>query len=74
MFLVSKFSIIKVIVPPLLACTLFVIALFGLVLPLSQRNLLDQKKETITLLTQAADGSVGEIPADLHDHDDSGNP
>lgn len=54
MFLVSKFSIIKVIVPPLLASTLFVIALFGLVLPLSQHNLLEQKKETITLLTQAA--------------------
>jgi signal transduction histidine kinase len=54
MFLVSKFAIIKCIAPPLLACTLFVIALFGLVLPFSQHNLLEQKKETITLLTQAA--------------------
>jgi len=54
MFLVSKFAIIKVIVPPLLACILFVIALFGLVLPFSKHNLMEQKKETITLLTQAA--------------------
>ena len=35
---------------------------------------LDETEKKITLLTQAADGSVGEIPADLHDHDDSGNP
>ncbi|MHB8809086.1 MAG: cache domain-containing protein [Desulfobulbaceae bacterium] len=54
MYLISKYDILKVIVPPLLASTLFVIALFGMALPMTKHNLLDQKKETITLLTQAA--------------------
>ena len=54
MYLISKYDILKFIVPPLLACTLFVAALFGLVLPISKHNLMEQKKETITLLTQAA--------------------
>lgn len=54
MYLISKADIIKVIVPPLLASTLFVIALFGLVLPFSQNSLLEQKKEAIAVLTQAA--------------------
>ena len=54
MYLISKYDILKVIVPPLLASTLFVIALFGLALPMTKHNLLEQKKETITLLTQAA--------------------
>ncbi|MFZ5798334.1 MAG: hypothetical protein C4563_04005 [Desulfobulbus sp.] len=54
MYLISKADIFKVIVPPLLAGALFVITLFGLVLPMSKHNLLEQKKETITVLTQAA--------------------
>ncbi|MHB8788670.1 MAG: cache domain-containing protein [Desulfobulbaceae bacterium] len=54
MYILAKSDIVKVIAPPLLACTLFVIALFGLVLPMSKHNLLEQKKETITVLTQAA--------------------
>jgi hypothetical protein len=54
MYLISRFDIIKVIVPPLLACFLFVIALFGLVLPYSEQSLLAQKKLAITELTQAA--------------------
>lgn len=54
MYLIAKYDILKVIVPPLLASTLFVIALFGMALPQAKHNLLEQKKETITLLTQAA--------------------
>ena len=54
MYLIAKTDILKVIVLPLLACTLFVIALFGVVLPFAKHNLLEQKKETITVLTQAA--------------------
>jgi hypothetical protein len=54
MYLIAKTDILKVIVLPLLACTLFVIALFGVVLPFAKHNLLEQKKETITQLTQAA--------------------
>jgi signal transduction histidine kinase len=54
MYLIARSDILKVIVPPLLACGLFVIALFGLVLPFSRNTLLEQKKEAIAVLTQAA--------------------
>lgn len=54
MYLISKSDILKVIIPPLLAVALFVIALFGMLLPFAEKSLLAQKKETLTLLTQAA--------------------
>ena len=54
MYIISRFDIVKVIVPPLLASILFVVTLFGLVLPVSKDNLLEQKKEAIAVLTQTA--------------------
>jgi signal transduction histidine kinase len=54
MYIISKSDVIKFIIPPLLACGLFVITLFGLFLPISKSNLLDQKKESIAILTQTA--------------------
>lgn len=54
MYLIAKSEVIKVITPPLLACILFIITLFGLVLPISKSNLLAQKKESIAVLTQTA--------------------
>ena len=54
MYILSKSDVTKFIIPPLLACLLFVITLFGLLLPASKNNLLDQKKESIAILTQTA--------------------
>ena len=54
MYIVSRSDVIKVIIPPLLAFTLFVVTLFGLVLPALKTNLLAQKKEAIAVLTQTA--------------------
>ena len=54
MYIISKIDIFRVIVPPLMAVFLFIFALFGLVLPVSKANLLEQKKSSITDLTQAA--------------------
>ena len=54
MYILSKSDVIKFIIPPLLACVLFVITQFGLLLPVSKNNLLDQKKESIAILTQTA--------------------
>lgn len=54
MYIISKFDVVKVIIPPLLASILFVVTLFGLVLPVSKDNLLEQKKDAIAILTQTA--------------------
>lgn len=54
MYIISRFDIVKVIIPPLLASILFVVTLFGIVLPVSKDNLLEQKKEAIAVLTQTA--------------------
>lgn len=54
MYIISKFDVIKIITPPLLACILFIVTLFELVIPESKNLLLDQKKNTIASLTQAA--------------------
>lgn len=54
MYILSKSDVIKFTIPPLLACVLFIITLFGLLLPSSKNNLLDQKKESIAILTQTA--------------------
>jgi len=54
MYIISRSDIIKVVAAPLFACILFVAALFILVLPISKNNLLEQKKETISFLTQTA--------------------
>jgi signal transduction histidine kinase len=45
-------DVIRVIVAPLLACILFIVTLFGLVLPVAKDNLLAQKKDSIAILTQ----------------------
>jgi len=54
MYILSKTDVVKFIVPPLLACLLFVFTQFGLVLPTSKKNMLEQKKEAIAILTQTA--------------------
>lgn len=45
-------EIIRVMGPPLLTVALFMLALFGVLLPASEKNLLDQKKKMIAMLTQ----------------------
>jgi len=54
MYIISRSDIIKFIIPPVLACVLFVVALFGLVLPITKNNLLEQKKDALAILTQTA--------------------
>ncbi len=54
MYIFTKIDILKVIFAPLLASFLFVFAVFGFFLPESKSNLMDQKKETIAVLTQTA--------------------
>jgi len=54
MHIISKSDVIKFIIPPVLASVLFVITLFGILLPVSKNNLMDQKKESIAILTQTA--------------------
>lgn len=54
MDIVTKSDVIKIIIAPLLACILFIVTLFGLVLPVSKDNLLAQKKDSIAILTQTA--------------------
>ncbi len=54
MYIISKSDVIKFSIPPLLACVLFAVTMFGLVLTVSKNNLLDQKKESIAILTQTA--------------------
>jgi signal transduction histidine kinase len=51
---IAPSDVIRVIVAPLLACILFIITLFGLVLPVAKDNLLAQKKDSIAILTQTA--------------------
>ncbi len=58
MYILSRTDVVKFIVPPLLACVLFVFTLFGLVLPVSKKNLLEQKKEAIAILTQTASNTL----------------
>lgn len=59
MYILSKSDIIKFIVPPVLACILFVVTLFGLVLPVSKNNMMEQKKDAIAILTQTAINTLG---------------
>jgi len=47
-------EILKIIIPPLMAMVLFVIAVFGVALPDFRRNLMDQKMKMITAVTQNA--------------------
>lgn len=47
-------TILKVVLPSLLAVFLFIVALFGIVLPASEKNLMEQKKKAIATLTQTA--------------------
>ena len=54
MYLLSRSDSFKLIIPPVLACVLFIVTLFGVVLPVSKNNLLEQKKNSIAVLTQAA--------------------
>lgn len=54
MYILSKVDVLKVIASPLLACILFIITLFGLVIPASKSSLLEQKKDAIAALTQTA--------------------
>lgn len=51
---IAPSDVIRVIVAPLLACILFIVTLFGLVLPVAKDNLLAQKKDSIAILTQTA--------------------
>ena len=44
----------KILLPALLAIFLFVIAIFGIALPTLEKNLIEQKKKKITVLTQTA--------------------
>lgn len=50
----SAGDLLKMVVPPLLAVVLFIVACFGIILPAAEKNLLDQKKRSIALLTQTA--------------------
>ncbi|MCK5404015.1 MAG: cache domain-containing protein [Desulfobulbaceae bacterium] len=50
----TKEEIFKIIFPSLLAIGLFVAAIFGVVLPTSEENLIEQKKMMIRELTQTA--------------------
>ncbi|MFZ5766624.1 MAG: cache domain-containing protein [Thermodesulfobacteriota bacterium] len=43
---------LKIIAPALLAIVLFIVTIFGFALPVSRSNLLAQKKETLTVLSQ----------------------
>ncbi|MCL7486915.1 MAG: cache domain-containing protein [Desulfobulbaceae bacterium] len=54
MHIIARSDVLKIIAAPLLACILFIVTLFGLVLPVSKDNLLTQKKESIAILTQTA--------------------
>jgi len=50
----SKGEAVKIIFPSLLAVLLFVVALFGLLLPALEENLMQQKKTMISMLTQTS--------------------
>jgi len=49
-----KKEIAKVVLPSLLAMVLFLVAIFGVGLPIFKKNLLEEKKKTITAVTQTA--------------------
>lgn len=49
-------EILRILCPSLLAVALFVVALFGVLLPATERGLMEQKKATIANLTQAGRG------------------
>ncbi len=47
-----KTEIVKIFLPALLAIVLFIVAIFGFALPILKKNLIEQKKKQITVLTQ----------------------
>ena len=58
MYIFSKSDAVKFIIPPVLACVLFTVTLFGFVLPVTKSNLLEQKKDAIAILTQTASNII----------------
>jgi signal transduction histidine kinase len=51
---IFRTEVLRIILPPLLATILFVVALFAVALPTFQNNLMEQKKKMITAVTQTA--------------------